>query len=262
MNKISIVSLICTLCISTLSAKTRRFTNHEGKSITAELVSMEQDKAILRLKSSRIVKIPVDTLSESDQKFVKSWWEENKNKIGSMDLKMTIEKKTTRLSKTESGGGNKGKSKKGRGGVQTTKTKDETQYLCQLKSYAKRPLPDITAEYTIYKRVSTRGNNGSSTMTRETDGNASIPSILAHGKADFTTIRVTTEDVTQKGGKGGKGGKAKGGGDSSKKETILGIVVTLKVDGKEFLKQSYPETFLDRLEEQQEIEERKFRDDE
>lgn len=264
MQRCIFLLLSCFLCLGSALAKTRKFTNNEGKSITAELIGLEMDKAVFKLRNSRIAKIPLDTLAESDQKFINSWWEENKNKIGPMDLKMTIEKKTTRLSKTSSGGGNKGRSKKGQRGAQKTTTKDETQYVCQLKSYAKKNIPELTAKYTIYKRVTTRDKSGFRTITRGTDGQASIPAILPHGKTNFTTIRVTCEDVSQKAGQSGKKGKGGKGGNTSssyKKETIVGLVVTLSVDGKEFLKKSYPDTFLDRLKEEAEIEERKFRDD-
>jgi hypothetical protein len=121
-------------------------------------------------------------------------------------------------------------------------TRDEFSYSAVLKSYVQKEVSDIEVEYTIYKRVSTRDKNGSESDIEEIDGSTSIKLLEGHGSATFETESVECEDSSQTGGKGPR---------LSKRETILGVVVTLSAGGKDFLTQSYPENFIDRLEEEE-----------
>ena len=62
----------------------------------------------------------------------------------------------------------------------------------------------------------------------------------------FTTDSLTCTDSSQ---------KSKDGPSRSQRESILGFVVTLSVDGKEFLKQCHPANFLERQAEEAKREE-------
>lgn len=226
------------LVVSSL-AEPRTFTSKEGKTLAAELVLVEKEEALLKLANSSRVKVPLASLSEADQQFIKSWWEENKNNINEMDVRLAIEKKTKRVTSSDTG------SEKGKKGAATKKvTVDKVQYICVLKSYTPRDLSNITVDYTVYKRVSTRGGEGSGSKTEETGGSTTVASLLSNQSATFETTDVTCEDSSQKGSKKTPA--------TSKRETVVGLVVTLSANGKEFLQQSYPENFLDKLKEGEE----------
>lgn len=233
---------LCSLFLAGSSlAEPRTFTSKEGKTLTAELVLVEKEEALLKLANSSRVKVPLASLSEADQKFIKSWWEENKNNITEMDVRLVIEKISKRVSSPDTG------SAKGKKGVAIKKmTIDKVRYTCVLKSYTPRDLSNITVDYTVYKRVSTRGGEGSGSKTEETSGSATIASLLSNQSATFETKDVTCEDSTQKGSKNTPA--------SSTRETVIGLVMTLSANGKEFLEQSYPENFLGKLKEGKERE--------
>ena len=234
------VCLASLLAVSSSLAETRTFTNKEGKSITAELLGVEKDDAVLKLANSSRVKVPVASLSDADQAFVKSWQEENKNNVTESDVRLSIEKKSDRVPGPDSGKDKKGKKD------QKKVTIDKVHYLCELSSYSAKELSDITASYTIYKRVSTRGEGGSETTTETVDGSETIASLPSNQKVTFETTTVTCEDMSQKASKDKKA--------SSQRETVVGMVVKLSANGKEFLEQGYPDNFLDRLKEEEERE--------
>lgn len=229
---------------SIAQADPRSFTNTEGQTIEAELVGVEDGAAVLKLGNGKTAKVALTTLSEGDQAFVKSWWEVNKDKLDRMDVRLSITKSTDRIerkvSKPKNNGGQKGQNQVSP--IVTKLTRDEFTYSGVLKSYVKKEVTDIEVDYTIYKRVSTRDKNGSSTDIEEIDGSTSIKRLEAHGSATFETESVETEDFSQTGGKGPR---------ISKRETVLGVVVTLSAGGKDFLTQSYPDNFMDRLEEEE-----------
>lgn len=243
--KYSVFIAMCSL-LAAMSAKAERrtFTNTEGKAIEAELVRVEGTDAILKLANNSTAKVPITSLSQSDAEFVNAWWEKNKNKLGPMDVRLSIDKNTKRIdrkvTRTAAPAGNNINNQ-----VSPTVTKmqkDEIEFVCVLKSYVKKDISDITVDYTIYKRISTRDKAGLKSVVEEIDGTAAVRLLEAHGSATFDTAVVPCQDDSKTGGKDP---------DTRKSESVEGVVFTLSAGGVEFLKQSYPENYIERLEEEE-----------
>jgi hypothetical protein len=239
MNLHTIIAAACLFSPLLAEADARTFTNTEGKKIDAELVGVENEAAILKLAGGRQAKVPLKSLSEGDQTYARKWQKENKDRISASDVRLEIEKNSKRIKSTSSGGGG------GRRGGSTTRKKSSTteiSYTCTLKNYSPRTIADIKASYTIYKRISTRGANGSDSGTKEIVGTAEVGTLEPNGKTDFASDIVECVDSSEKGGRGGS---------KSQRESVVGFVVTLSSGGKEFLKQSHPANLLDRMAEEE-----------
>jgi len=67
-------ALVAIFFAATLSAEaeSRSWTNDAGKTIQAELVDVEGDKAVLNMNGNNFP-VPINTLSEADQEFIKNW---------------------------------------------------------------------------------------------------------------------------------------------------------------------------------------------
>ena len=253
----NMISVLLGLLLGTLMARAelRIFTNVDGRKAEGELLVVEDGAAVVRLRNDSIAKIPMDSLSAEDRTFVTSWWEENKNKLGPMDIRLAIDKKADRIERTvtrpKGGAGAKNQT-----GNQITKklTIDDFHYVCTLKSYSRKNIADITAGYTIYKRSIGRDKNGLANVTNEITGEKVISLLEATGTTTFETEKVRCEDSSESGGQAGGKGAAKSQ-MTWKRETVLGIVVTLSIDGKEVVKQSDPENLLTRLKEAEQREE-------
>lgn len=243
----ALTALGAMLSIAISHAEPRKFTNTEGKSIEAELVRVEGEDAVLKLANLSVAKVPLTSLSKEDEAYVRAWWEENKDKVGPMDTRLTIKKNTERIDRkvSRSGGANNNNNNNAVAPTVTRTQKDEVSYECVLKSYVKKDISDITVNYTIYKRVITRDKDGTKTDREEIDGTATIKQLEAFGSAAFNTDVVPVDNNSQKGGKGP---------DTMRSETIEGIVITLSSGGEDFLRQSYPENYIQRLEEEEERE--------
>ena len=63
-----------------LSIQARTFYNSDGKSIEAELITVEGNLATLKLKNGRITRVAVNKFSNSDQTHIKEWWQKTKTK--------------------------------------------------------------------------------------------------------------------------------------------------------------------------------------
>ena len=191
--------------------------------------------------------MPLNTLSDTDITQIKAWWEENKNKVEAKNLRFSIVKNVKQIERevTKTGGAAQaGKNLTSQ--VVKKMEKNEVTFNCVFKSYAKNDISEITAEYTIYKRVSTRDKDGLKSDVDEIDGTKEIRFIEAMGTADFETDKVPCEYTSESGG---------GKPTTRKSETVEGIIVTLSVGGEVFLKQSYPENYIGRLEEKEKREE-------
>lgn len=198
----------------------------------------------LKLAKTKVVKVPLDTLSESDRTFLKAWWEKNKNKVGEMDVRLTIDKKIDRIDSDVTRSGNSGGNRGGQQNSPITKrtSEDEVKFSCELSSYTRKDISDIVVKYTIYKRISGREKDESETTTEEIEGTTTIKVLESHKSETFETDSVTCEDFSQSGGNKSR---------TWRRETVEGVVFTLSAAGEEFLKQSYPENLIERLEEQE-----------
>lgn len=84
---ITIIYLLTfSLLPSFLHADYRTWTNKEGKTLSAELITLSNNQVTLKLKKNRKeTTIPIDTLSAADQSFLKEW--KQKKKKEAQDLK-------------------------------------------------------------------------------------------------------------------------------------------------------------------------------
>ena len=248
MKPLVLTALAVPLATTAARAEPRIFTNSEGQTVKATLVALEDKEAVLRLTNRKIARIPMETLSADDQAFVRKWWEENKDKLDPMDFVLTIDKDTDALDrKVQRSGGNVGGGNRNNQNNFAPETKrersDEYIYTAKLENYLPRDIEDIEVAYTIYKRVSKHDKQGSDTFTEEIDGSTSIRLLKALGTAEFETEAVVCEDTSKTGGRGPR---------EWHRETLRGVVFTLSKGGREFLRQSDPETLIDQLEREEE----------
>lgn len=241
MKQLAIIALGVLLSTWMAHAAPRTFTNADGNKVEAELISLEDETVLLKLRNGSVAKVPLKTLSESDQSFVTAWWEENKDKLKPSDVKLITSKKAKRIDRkvtTKNQGGGNRNALNQPPPIITKVTIDEYHYACELKSYVRRDVEDITVEYTIYKRVSTNDKNGLNTTVEEIDGKNRIRMLKGFGSETFETDEVQCEDISETGGNKPR---------TSKRETILGVVFSLSAGGQEFLRQSDPENLIERL---------------
>lgn len=248
-----ILTAACLLAFFPFASGARTFTNTAGKQIEAELIAVEDGKAVLKLGANRKAKVPLSSLSEADQAYAKSWHEENKNKITERDVTLEIDKDTERLKKEESGkGGGGGKGGKGGGNSSKSET-TATTFNCTLENSSSKTIEGITAAYTVYKRISIRGEGGSDTMTSETTDTINLDTLKSRDSVKFSTDPVECHDFTK---------SSKKGPTESQREKVIGVVITLSVGGNEFLKQSEPDNLLDRMEEEKKRQEAREKESE
>ncbi|BDS08834.1 hypothetical protein NT6N_38740 [Oceaniferula spumae] len=85
--------LVCSV-IPCAQAETRTFTNKEGKSLTAEVVSKTETHVKLKTNKGKVYTIALATLSGPDQDYVKSWKDKSSlDALADTDLSKVMEAK-------------------------------------------------------------------------------------------------------------------------------------------------------------------------
>lgn len=243
-NSLLTLTFLFSLLLSGLT-QARTFSNSDGKSIEAELISVEGELAVMKLTNSRTIKVAIKKFSTADQNYINTWWQENKNLITERDVRLSIQRKnyyTKKPTTVVSGGSSKGKGGNS-GKIKTSES--EFTFICELDNYSAKTINGITASYSIYKRSSKRDKkSGSSNEVEIITDSILLDPLEARKHVKFTTEGVLCNDMSDT-----KLGK-------SQRETVFGMVLTLSVDGNEIITRSHPENFIRQLKEQEAREER------
>ncbi|WP_227021661.1 SHD1 domain-containing protein [Oceaniferula marina] len=230
---LTMLSLLSCLALSPSTAA-RTFTNTEGKTINAELIDVAEDSVTLKLSNGKKAKVPLSSLSEADQEFAKSWQEKNKNKISESDVKLTITKEFEWIKRPKTERSERSKKKS---------SETETYFTCHISNYSKKTIHALEATYTIYQRVSERGEGEPVTVVKEIKKSVPLKTLEAKKEVQLDSEKVRCVNMLNKPAEGP---------DTSKRETITGFVIKLSSNGTTFMTRSHPENFLKKLEEEEE----------
>ena len=207
-----------------LGGERRDYTNKEGKKVGASLISVDGEAAVLKLANDRDIMVPIDTLVDSDQEFIRKWWEKYNGKIRPSYLSFTVTPKTKSIKNTKPR-----KYYREEESYWTDGSKvDEINYVCELKSHIPKDISQITASYTIYKSVS----KSNQTTIEKTDEIKNLPVLEARESMNFETVSARSMltifseyDTARK----------------TDKHEVLGISISIKVDGEVVLIKQEPE---------------------
>jgi hypothetical protein len=247
----SLLTLTCLFSLLFSSViQARTFYNAEGKSIKAEMISVENDLAVMKLTNGRIVKVAINKLSTSDQEHIKIWWKENKNILTDSDVKLKIRQKSDYTKKPAT-------SYSGNSKIRTSES--SVTFICNLDNYSTKSVSGIKVFYTVHKRVSKRGKDGSSTEVEIIDNTMILDPLESRKDLNFTTEGVICSNSATTPSSRGNNNKPNNSKveRSSHRETVIGMVLTLSSGGKEIITLSHPENFERLLKEEEVREERK-----
>lgn len=215
------------LCAISLQAEPRTFTDQFGRTITAELVSVNGDLVTIRRDDGQVFNLSISKLTEADQQYIKNWSASRPGEKPSADaekeVKFTpdVKKLIVNLS---------------RGKFETrTLTKYDTYthkheqwgYSIQLTNQHLRPVSNFRVEYNLFARTYA-DTSGPTLIT----GAKNIPVIASRGSEVFRTGSAEvckTKDTYFGYNSGGE---------------MRGIWIRIYVDGELLIEQSSPDSLM------------------
>ncbi len=230
-GKVAVV-LVGMMGMSMVGAEMRVFTNKEGKTLEAELLLVEKDKAVLKLGNGKQAKVAMNTLSDADQDFIKTWWEENKDKIKPTDVTLTLEVKTGNMKRRYYNNPDQEMSDGSTATVREYYYSVDRHYVGEVKNISGKDLKNVSMKYTMY----IAHNRGERAMgmppIKRIEITRDIELLRNAAIETFETEKVTTSSTSRE--------NAASGADTNP-SNLLGITVTLSAGGKEFLTVHDPE---------------------
>ena len=166
-------------CMSALSAEYRVFTNSQGQSIRAELLLYDarSKMATLRLENGRQAKVPVDKLSEEDQKYIRAW-DLNKDFMDERRFKISAKRKRF---------DNDDKSSKD---FNSKRDVENAGYELTLENRSEVDFKKLTIEYCIFYEQDQVAHGGNTTQQGIFCGKTDLDKVPAKAKKEFLTQSV------------------------------------------------------------------------
>jgi len=201
----------------------RTFTDKQGRSLKAEVISVEDDKVTIKREDGQTFSLSLDTLSDDDQKALKDWAAQQAAKPKSLPpgaIAVTLSraifdtnKKTVDVKLTT------GETvKNGR-----TLTEDKWGYAVNLTNRTSQPIDNLRTEYRLFATIDDiQVKAGVKQGLKKKAYTSKIPAIKEFGQLAFRTETISAIKSKYNGNI-----VAANSGESSSRETLSGIWIRI-----------------------------------
>lgn len=213
----------------------RTLTDTQGRSIRAEVLSVEGDVAQIRREDGRVFPLSVSSLNVESQGVVRHWANiaalAGAGAAGETAAGTVVEEpKPGDL--TVTAGRRKGNTTRTGTGNSTT-TEDEWAYTLRIRNNSGRAVADVEVKYILYvKRGITATSSEAMAKTEAWPGGSFVGNIAMRGEAEIATDFVTTRERRTR-------------TRLSSRDTLYGIWLRVYAGGRLLLEQAMPEHLME-----------------
>jgi hypothetical protein len=180
MNSLRIpLLLIALIGLVPLHAEMLTLTDKQGRSIQADVISVENETAKIKRSDGQTFDLPLSNLSESDQRKLRAWAKANPPKLGPDAIMLEFSRAKFSTEKESQSGG------------AVTAYKDPWGYSLTLTNRTKNELTGIRAEYILFVKQDNSSNyRDKESGFRRVKHTTKPDAIPLHGKINFRTETV------------------------------------------------------------------------
>jgi len=181
LNRLLTFTLFVTALLAPLHTRAESFTltDKQGRSITADVLSVNGDKVKIKRDDGQTFELALATLSEADQKKLKKWAEVEATRIPADALKIELSRGVFDTKKTED--------------MATYTTKELWGYNITVANQSGKPLGELKIKYVLFVKPDLEpGKDSSAASFKRTAGSATITGIQPLSK---TALRTDTIDI-------------------------------------------------------------------
>lgn len=211
------------LFAASLHAESRTFTDNFGRTITAEILSVDGDQVRIRREDGQVFNLSISKLTEADQKFISNWSAAKAGPDATEDEKSAPDPKKIIVGVSRARFSSRTLSKYDG----YTHKHEDWGYSIQVTNHHLRPIENLRVEYNLFAR---------------TYSDISSPTLITGGKnlkklrsRDDEVFRTTTAEVCKR--------RDTFYGSNSQGE-MRGIWFRVYADGKLLIEQSSPESLM------------------
>lgn len=221
----------CAACAACAASFT--LTNRQGVAIKADVLSVEDGKVKIKRDDGQVFELPLATLSDADQKNLKSWAEKEAAKplpAGSVLIELSRGLFSTSKKDTDVNLLGGGVVKNGR-----TTTEEKWGYSVTLINKTAKPLHNLRAEYRLFATVDNVHVKEDQGLKKKACQSALEP-IPELGRVIFRTETISAFKMKYNGNI-----RSTATGESSSRETLSGIWIRIYRDKDLVLETCFPE---------------------
>jgi len=168
-------------CLSSANAEVQTLTDKQGRSLKADVLSVENGKVKIKREDGQTFDLPLESLADADQRQLKAWAAANPPKLGPDAIQLQFSRVKVSTEKEEQSGG------------AVTAYKDQWGYNLTLANRTSRELGDVRAEYILFvKQDLGPGSKEKDPGFRRVKQMTKSDPIPIHGNVSFRTETVTS----------------------------------------------------------------------
>lgn len=177
-------ALALCLNLSSVRAELRTFTDLEGRTLRAEIVSATDRDVKIRRDDGMVFEVPVMTFTLADRKYIEAWRKEQSSQTA---LPLRIRLEVSQTKKTV------GRSED----LSSTTKMVEAGYRILIKNESSAPMDGLRIEYRVFKFEDRVGLSDSKRPLGKISGKIDKVSVPRFGQNEFTTkpVKLTVDQL-------------------------------------------------------------------
>jgi hypothetical protein len=161
-----------------LHAETRTLTDKQGRSLKADVISVEEGKVTIRRDDGHTFTLSLDTLSEDDQKSLKEWAAKQAKLIPAGSVEVQVSRGKFDTKKKDDGGG-------------IIMSEEQWGYTATLFNRANMPLNGARVAYILFVKPDAEpGKDTTSAPLKQKPGSKTIDALAPHESINFRTDSI------------------------------------------------------------------------
>jgi hypothetical protein len=162
----------------TLHAETRTLTDKQGRSLKADVISVEGDKVTIRREDGQTFTLSLDTLSEDNQTSLKEWAAKQAKLIPAGNVEVQLSRGHFGTKMKDDGGG-------------IIMSEEQWGYTATLFNRARKPLNGMRVEYILFVKPDTEpGKDTISAPLKQKPGSKTIDALAPLDSISFRTDSI------------------------------------------------------------------------
>lgn len=177
------LAIAAVLAVSTaapgLHAEIRTLNDKQGRSLKADVISVEGDKVTIRREDAQTFTLSLNTLSEDDQKSLNKWAERQAKLIPAGSVEVQVSRGKFDTKKKDDGSG-------------IIMSEEQWGYTATLYNRATKPLKGVRVEYILFVKPDAEpGKDPTSAPLKQKSGTKTVDAVPSRDNINFRTDSIT-----------------------------------------------------------------------
>jgi hypothetical protein len=167
------------VCITPAAAEMRTLTDQQGRTLQADIVSVDGNQVTIRRDDGQTFTLSLNTLSEADQKWLKDWASKQDARIPQGGIELQISRGKFDSKKKDDGGG-------------IVLSEEQWGYSVIVLNHTSKQLTGLRVEYILFVKPDNEpGKDSTASALKQRVGSNKVDFLAPHTNATFRTETIS-----------------------------------------------------------------------